>query len=64
MPDPDDEADRIENSGRLLEQRRHLACFVNSAEFGAQMRRSQEIGLGRSQRFHGSAVDGRAILYG
>jgi hypothetical protein len=64
MPDPDDEADRIENSGGLLEQWCRLMCLINSAEFGTQMRGTQQVGLGRPERFHRSAVGGRQILNG
>ena len=37
IPHPHDQADRIENLGGALEQRRHVAWLEDPTEFGAQM---------------------------
>ena len=43
MPDPHDEADRIENSGRLLEQRCRLARLINPAKLGLCIAENEEL---------------------
>ena len=53
MPDPDDEADRVENSGDLLEQRGDLTGLVEPAELDTETRRSHQVGLDeRGQPVH------------
>ena len=45
IPHPHDEADRIENSGGLPEQRQRIVCLISPAELGAQARGSQKVGF-------------------
>ena len=52
MPDPDDEADRLENSGGLLEQRGGLTRLIEPAKLDTEMCGSQKVGLGRTRRSH------------
>src|SRR2546427_3097718 len=64
IPDPRDQADGVENSGGLLEQRSRLTWLIKSSELRTQLRGRQEIWLGCCRRFQRSAVGGCHVLNG